>query len=123
MRSLANEQAAIRQQAERLEHKLERRRFHSLSLRRAIELMAAFERDLERFKGADYAERRRAITRNLTLLNTVYEETLRRQREAAARLPRRMRASLQNALDEEPPQEFRGLIEDYYRALTREAGR
>jgi len=122
MQSLANEQAAVRQQAERLEHQLKRRRFHSLSLRRAIDLMAAFERDLERFKGANYAERRKAITRNLALLKTVYEETLRRQREAAARMPRRMRESLQNALDEEPPQEYRGLIEDYYRALTREAG-
>jgi hypothetical protein len=123
MKSLANQQAAIRQQAERLEHKLKRRRFHSLSLRRAIELMDAFERDLKRFKGADYTERRHAITRNLTLLKTVYEETLRRQREAQARLPRRMRDSLQNALDEAPPREYRSLIEDYYRALTREAGR
>jgi len=123
MESLANEQTAVRQQAERLEHELKRRRFHSLSLRRAIELMDAFERDLKRFQGANYAERRKAITRNLTLLKTVYEETLRRQREAGARLPRRLRESLQNALDEAPPREYRGLIEDYYRALTRETGR
>ena len=123
MQSLAGQQAAVRQQAERLEHQLKRRRFHSLDLQNALALMKAFERDLLRFQGADYAERRKAITRELTRLRTVYEETLRRQREAQARLPRRQRESLRNALDEEPPREYRGLIEDYYRALTRETGR
>ncbi len=120
MQRLASEQARIRQKAEKLDHKLKRRRFHVKDLAEAIRLMRAFEESLKKGLPADYAARRRAIADRLSTVRTIFEDRLRLQREGNLLLPRRAPGSIRSARAEEPPAEYRPLVEDYFRSLLEE---
>jgi len=117
MQRLASEQAKIRQRAEKLDRKLKARRFHVKDLSEAIRLMRAFEESLRKGLPADYSARRRAISDRLSSVKTLFEDRLRLQREGNLLLPRRVPGSVRSARAEEPPAEYRPLVEDYFRSL------
>ncbi len=120
MQRLASEQARIRQKAEKLDRRLKSRRFHVKDLSEAIRLMRAFEKSLKKGLPADYAARRRAISDRLSSVKTIFEDRLRLQREANLLLPRRAAGSIRSSRAEEPPEEYRPLVEDYFRSLLEE---
>jgi len=120
MQRLAGKQAKIRQTAERLRHQLRIRRFYVKELDEAIRLMASFEKDLKQKRPADYAARRKAISDRLSRVANLVGDRLRLQREGTYALSRRLRRHIRGARAERPPEEYRLLVEDYFRALLGE---
>lgn len=118
MARLANQQAEIRTQAERIEYGLDRRNYQSDDLSQAVELMKEMERDLGRGAGRDYGELQRRIVERLREAKKVIGAQVRSNEDTAAHLPKRMRDELESAMDEEAPAEYRDLIEDYYKNLS-----
>jgi len=118
MARIANQQAEIRQQAERIEYGLERRNYQSDDLSQAVELMKEMENDLGRLAGRDYGELQRRVVEKLQQAKKVVGAQVRSNEDTAAHLPKRMRDELESAMDEEAPAEYRDLIEDYYKNLS-----
>ncbi len=118
MARLANQQAEIRQQAERMEYGLGRRNYQSDDLSQAVELMKEMENDLQRGAGRDYGELQRRVVEKLQQAKKVVGAQVRSNEDTAAHLPKRMRDELESAMDEEAPAEYRDLIEDYYKNLS-----
>jgi len=122
MGSLADQQARIRQTAERLDHSLRRRRYYSQDLTRAIQLMASMEKDLISGRAYRYSQRHLEIVSNLRQFDQVVASQLEHQLEAPPPLPKDLRDELLNSGGEEMPREFRDAIRDYYRALAETGG-
>lgn len=118
MKKLATQQSAARSQAEKLDYVLEKRRYTSDDLKQAIELMKQFEADLKRFKGQDYEAKRKEIVEKIRAVQKIVEAEIDRSRDLAAPMPKELRDELQNALDEQAPEEFRDLVKEYYKTLS-----
>lgn len=118
MARLANQQAEIRDQAERLNYGLSRRNYQSDDLSQAVDLMKEMEEDLARCKGQNYAELQKRIVEKLAQAKKVLGAEVRSNEDTAAHLPKRLRDQLESAMDEEAPAEYRDLIEQYYKNLS-----
>jgi hypothetical protein len=121
MGSLARQQARAREEAERLDHALRRRRYFSQDLDRAIDLMAKMEMDLEAGRPYRYGQRRREIETELRQTREVIGDSLDHQFEAPPPVPKDDREELLNSAGEEMPREYRDLIRDYYKGLAESA--
>jgi hypothetical protein len=118
MDRLADLQAEILQEGEKLKISLRKRGYYPLDLEKALEGMAWMEEALRRYAMADYAETQRNILGRLERLKTVAEASLRLDRERSGPLPDRYRRRMQSAFDEPMPGEFESLISRYYRSLA-----
>ncbi|MBN1441250.1 MAG: hypothetical protein JXA90_01010, partial [Planctomycetes bacterium] len=121
MRALSGQQAKIRQQGEKLNLFLQRRRYYPQDLQRALDLMRRMEEELSAGRPYRYDVLRRRIAAELEAAGETFAAQRDYRIEAGAALPPRIEEELENAAGEEMPREYRDLIRDYYRSLA--AGR
>lgn len=115
---LADRQVRIREDAEKLDLALRKRRHFAQSLTRALELMKALEEGLRAGRPANYAGVTRAIASELRALERAIAAG-RSERLAEAGLPASLEHEALDAAGEEIPAQYESLIRDYYRSLGR----
>jgi hypothetical protein len=119
MGALAGKQTALREAAEKLDLALERRRYYSQDLQKALDWMRVLEEALASRRPYNYEAVRKQIVSDLRGLRRVASGEIDRKLEAAATPPGERDAEPMNAAAEEAPREYQDLIREYYRALGR----
>jgi hypothetical protein len=118
MDRLADQQADIRNVAEKAKVAMQKRGAVSEDLAAAIRKMKELEDRLRRHEGADYPAEAKAVAERLDAAKKAVQDQLELLRDPAAAVVRERRDDLMNALDEDIPAEFGDWVREYYRSLS-----
>jgi hypothetical protein len=122
MGSLARRQTEIRQEGEKLQVALQRRRYYPENLQRALDLMKSMEGLLDGRRPQAYESMRKRIVSELRDFARVVASQASLELESPTGLSPRTRDDASNAGGEEAPEEYGDLLREYYRSLGRSAG-
>jgi hypothetical protein len=118
MERLAEDQADIRNTAEKAKVALEKRGYVSTDLARAVEKMKAFEGQLHSGERANYGAAAKAIAEELGAVQRTVRDQLEVTRDPMRSGSRSAREELVSQSDEAIPAEFRDAVKEYYKALS-----
>jgi hypothetical protein len=118
MQRLARQQAQIVSKSERLAHNLKKAQLPSEDLELAAGIMQQAEECLKNGDLNGFAEKKKVAVENLEDAKRVVAAETRAKREQVLAIPKDMREELINAQKERFPEKYRGLLSDYYRALS-----
>jgi hypothetical protein len=118
MDRLADQQADVRNAAEKVKASLDRRGYHATDLAKAIERMRFMEDQLKKGRGGDYRALQGEIVENLATAKKAVGDVVTASRDPGRGLPRELRSEVLNALDEPMPKDFEDAIREYYRSLA-----
>jgi hypothetical protein len=118
MDRLADQQADIRNVAEKAKVAMQKRGYVSEDLAAAIKKMKELEDQMRRHQGADYPAEAKAVAERLDAAKKTLQDQLELLRDPTAAVTRERRDELMNALDEDIPAEFGDWVREYYRSLS-----
>ncbi len=117
MDRMADNQAEIRNTAEKAKVALEKRGYVSQDLAAAIDRMKLVEDKLRNHQGANYTSEMKAVTTNLSSVKKSTDSQIDVLRDSV-HAPTEKRTGFQNSSDEEIPPEFKDWVKAYYKALS-----
>jgi hypothetical protein len=118
MDRMADNQAEIRNTAEKARVALEKRGYVSQDLAAAIDRMKLVEDKLRNHQGANYTSEMKAVTTTLGAVKKSSDEQVDVLRDPVHTAPTEKRTGFQNSTDEEIPPEFKDWVKAYYKALS-----
>ena len=118
MDRMADNQAEIRNIAEKAKVALERRGYVSQDLAAAIDRMKLVEDKLRNHQGANYTVEMKAVTTTLNAVKKTSDDQIDVLRDPVHATPTEKRTGFQNSSDEEIPPEFKDWVKAYYKALS-----
>jgi hypothetical protein len=118
MDRLADQQADIRNVAEKAKVAMQKRGYVSEDLASAIKKMKELEDRMRRHQGADYPAEAKAVAERLDAAKKTLQDQLELLRDPTAAVTKERRDELMNALDEDIPAEFGDWVREYYRSLS-----
>ena len=121
MKRLAEQQSDIIDKARRLDYGLKKYRQPRGRLPDAIELMESQRIDLEQGELSNFSRHQRIVLSNLREVKELSEKQKQVMRDRSALLPKRLRQEIAAAQDEQVPEQYRGMVENYFRALAEAA--
>jgi len=122
MQRLARQQAQVVSKSERLAHNLKKMRLPSGDIDIAVSAMRSAEKCLKNADLNGFAKHKKVVVENLEDAKRVIATEARAKREQVLSIPKDMREELINAQKEKFPQQYKGLLSDYYRALSNPNG-
>ncbi|MCK4375489.1 MAG: hypothetical protein KAX19_09175, partial [Candidatus Brocadiae bacterium] len=121
LKRMAVQQGELIDKATRLDYGLRKYRHPRGRLPEAIELMKAQRASLEEGELSTFGRHQRIVLSNLREIKELSEKQKQLWRDRSALLPKRLREEIASAQDERVPEQYREMVENYFRALS-EAG-
>jgi hypothetical protein len=118
MQRLARQQAHIHSKSERLAHNLKNAKLPSGDLNIAVRAMNAAHACLKNKNLNGFAEQKKIVIESLEDAKRVVASEVKAKRERLLAIPKGMREELINAQKEKFPESYKGLLSEYYRALS-----
>lgn len=118
MQRLARQQAQIMSKSDRLAHNLKKSHLPAGDLDIAVGAMRSAEACLKNADLNGFIRHKKIAIENLEDAKRVVAAEVTAKREQVLAIPKDMREELINAQKEKFPQEYKGLLSDYYRALS-----
>ncbi|KPK65294.1 MAG: hypothetical protein AMK73_03315 [Planctomycetes bacterium SM23_32] len=117
---MAIQQGEILDNARRLEYGLKKYRHPRGKLPEAIELMEAQKTALEAGDVSLFGRQQRVVLSNLRELKELSEKQKQLLRDRTALLPKQLREEIASGQGERVPEQYRQMVENYFRALSEE---
>ena len=117
-RYLADQQADVRNVAEKAKVVMEKRGYVSEDLAKAIDRMKALEEKLRQRRPSNYVSDVQAVSEKLSGVKKSLRDQIEVNRDLSRPGLKQKRDDIQNAMDEEIPGEFKDWVKAYYKSLS-----
>src|SRR4029077_5274180 len=114
----ADNQAEIRNVAEKAKVAMEKRGYVSQDLAAAVERMNQVEAKRRKHQGPNYTSDIKAVTKTLSGVKKSVADQMDVLRDPARAVTKEKRTDFKNGADEEIPPEFKDWVKAYYKALS-----
>ena len=122
MKRLRGKQTDILNRAEYLKRELERRRYPTEVLDKTIEIMKIVDEELRNFeknRPTDVKNRIEKIVAHLKQANTGIRDAAKLYQDLTRNVPREVRDQVTSAQNEKSPEEYKEMLDKYYRKLLK----
>lgn len=119
LQRMAHMQQQLIQKAERLDHGLEKQKYAKGKLPETIEMMRDFKQAADRGEYKNYSKMHKVILSNLREVKDVVAQQKKLNRDRSAKIPKEVRDEITSSLKEKAPKEYRDLVEEYFKSLSK----
>ena len=122
MRRLQGKQTDVLNRAEKLKRELEKRRYPTEVLDKTIEIMKIVDSELRNFTKYtpdDVKNRIMKIVTQLKQADTSIKDAAKLYQDMTRALPREVRDQVTSAQEEKSPEQYKDLLDNYYRKLLK----
>jgi hypothetical protein len=118
LKRMANQQKELIDKARRLDYGLKKYRYPRGDLPKTIEMMEELQGHLEEGEISTYMTKHGVVLTNLREVKELVDKRKQVWRDRSRLLPEEIREEISSSADEEIPEEYREMVNRYYRALA-----